>query len=369
MASNMSSSSKKRKKGQYCCVVGCHRETLRDKDEVSFFRFPSKVGKCSNPEKRELWIKAVNRMNDDGSHWEPKEWTRICSDHFVGDWHRQERSHPDYKPSIFPTSHIKPSSEVDIQRHDRARKRILRAALVPGPPARIAKRDEESNFDIKVSTLPLLSSSSSTEDKPQDRFAMTNKAESLLKMSKKLVSHKTPKYKGAYCCVIGCHRSTVRDKGKVSFFNFPTKNQEKRQLWIRAVNRSNWEPKKWTKICSDHFVGGRHREERDHPDYKPSIFPNSHIQPKSDPLGGIEGPDEYQEKVRVQDHVNVGTQAELDYDYKGFEFSCEHEIISESKSAHAATFVSLAYKTSKENTCQTFEGNVKRPMQVFWQWQ
>ena len=97
-----------------------------------------------------------------------------------------------------------------------------------------------------------------------------------------MVSNQTPRYYGANCCVVGCHRDTVRDKGKVNFFNFPTKNQEKRQLWIKAVNRSNWEPKKHTRICSDHFVGERHREERDHPDYQPSLFPTSHIRPSSE---------------------------------------------------------------------------------------
>ena len=43
-------------------------------------------------------------------------------------------------------------------------------------------------------------------------------------------------------------RLYVQDKGKVNFFSFPTENQEKRQLWIKAVKRSNWEPKRWTKI-------------------------------------------------------------------------------------------------------------------------
>ena len=110
MALNLSSSTKRKKKGQYCCVVGCHRETLRDgtlrdKDKVSFFRFPA-AANVRNPEKRQLWIKAVSRKNDDGSDWEPSEWSRICSDHFVGKWHHDDPSHPDYKPSIFPTSHI-----------------------------------------------------------------------------------------------------------------------------------------------------------------------------------------------------------------------------------------------------------------------
>ena len=53
-----------------------------------------------------------------------------------------------------------------------------------------------------------------------------------------MASNQTPTCKGAYCCVVGCHRETVRDRDKVNFFYFPTKNQEKRQLWIKAVNRS-----------------------------------------------------------------------------------------------------------------------------------
>ena len=127
-------------KGAYCCVVGCHRETVRDKGKVNFFTFPTK-----NQEKRQLWIKAVNRAN-----WEPKRHTRICSDHFVGERHREERDHPDYKPSIFPTTHIRPKSEVDLQRHERARKRNHRD--VPGgPPAQIAKADE--HVEIEVSFL------------------------------------------------------------------------------------------------------------------------------------------------------------------------------------------------------------------------
>ena len=50
-----------------------------------------------------------------------------------------KRNHPDYKPSIFPTSHIRPNSDVDLQRHERARKRILRDSA--GHPVRIARTD------------------------------------------------------------------------------------------------------------------------------------------------------------------------------------------------------------------------------------
>lgn len=68
---------------------------------------------------------------------------------------------------------------------------------------------------------------------------------------------------------------------------------------------------------------------------------------------------------RARNQVNVGTQADLDYNYTGFEFSCEHENIPDSNSAHAATSVSVADKESKNN----FDQNLKRPIQVLWQWQ
>ena len=41
----------KRIKGTYCCIVGCHRESHRDRFEAAFFRFPSNV---RYPEKRKL---------------------------------------------------------------------------------------------------------------------------------------------------------------------------------------------------------------------------------------------------------------------------------------------------------------------------
>ena len=96
-----------------------------------------------------LWIIAVNRKNDNGSDWEPKELSRICSDHFVGEKHREERNHPDYKPSIFPTSHIRPSSDGDLQRHERARKRILRDAA--GQPAKAPAKADEGLMEIEAS--------------------------------------------------------------------------------------------------------------------------------------------------------------------------------------------------------------------------
>lgn len=74
-------SSRKRKfTGRYCCVVGCHNVERRD--APTFYRFP---GKCP-----------------DGTPWEPRENTRICSEHFVGKRKSDIIHHPAYIPTIFP---------------------------------------------------------------------------------------------------------------------------------------------------------------------------------------------------------------------------------------------------------------------------
>ena len=143
-ASSVHNAQGKWRGGQYCCAVDCHNCTYRDGPRgVKFFRFPR------DPKIKERWIKQVNRKKLNGSPWSPGSNARLCSEHFVSGKWSKDPGNPDYEPSIFPTSHVRPSSERDLQRHERARKRILRDAS--GPPARIAKADEQEDImDIQV---------------------------------------------------------------------------------------------------------------------------------------------------------------------------------------------------------------------------
>ncbi|XP_037498360.1 THAP domain-containing protein 5 [Rhipicephalus sanguineus] len=87
---------------KYCCVVGCYNKTDRNKARdppVKLYRFP---GRWYDKERREAWIAAVRRINPDGTLWVPKEYTRICSTHFVGNCKSDVRGHPSYIPTIFP---------------------------------------------------------------------------------------------------------------------------------------------------------------------------------------------------------------------------------------------------------------------------
>ncbi len=120
MASNSSVGKARKSNGVYCCVVNCHRNNVKDKESVSFFRFPKR-----NEEQRKKWIQAVRRKNQDGSDWEPNSNSRICSEHFVGGWWSPSCNDPDYVPTVFPTNHVEPKSNQDLLRFERARARSL----------------------------------------------------------------------------------------------------------------------------------------------------------------------------------------------------------------------------------------------------
>lgn len=69
------------------------------------------------------------------------------------------------------------------------------------------------------------------------------------------------------CCVVNCYNRSGREKG-VSFFSIPavvehqgekTKelSMKRRHEWIKCINRKNWTPSKYARVCSDHFHSGK----------------------------------------------------------------------------------------------------------------
>nr|XP_022332717.1 ARL14 effector protein-like isoform X3 [Crassostrea virginica] len=78
-----------------------------------------------------------------------------------------------------------------------------------------------------------------------------------------------------YCAVMGCHADT-RKIGRygymadIKFFAFPTqkKDPENRQIWLDLLGRKDYDPKRWHRVCSRHFVDGR--PTRDNP--YPTVF-------------------------------------------------------------------------------------------------
>jgi len=60
------------------------------------------------------------------------------------------------------------------------------------------------------------------------------------------------------CCAIDCTNRHGTKSG-LGFFHFLSA-ADRRQKWIRAVKRKDWEPGKHvhSRICGEHFVSGEH---------------------------------------------------------------------------------------------------------------
>lgn len=79
---------------------------------------------------------------------------------------------------------------------------------------------------------------------------------------------------GRYCSVVGCSNNVYRDKPRgIAFFSFP-KVPNQRALWISRLNRVDWSPNKYSRVCSDHFPDGKWNAHPLHPSYAPSLFPS-----------------------------------------------------------------------------------------------
>ncbi len=103
--------------GRYCCVVGCNNNQMRDIPKgIKFHRFPKK------PSQREMWAKAVKRLDQSGRPWNPGNNDLICSVHFYGGKRSSMEGSPSYVPSIFPTHHIQPKTKADEDRFKRRQK-------------------------------------------------------------------------------------------------------------------------------------------------------------------------------------------------------------------------------------------------------
>ncbi|XP_068227134.1 uncharacterized protein [Palaemon carinicauda] len=81
------------------------------------------------------------------------------------------------------------------------------------------------------------------------------------------------------CCALGCKNRHVPGTSK-RFFRFPKSDLERRKRWVQAIGRLHWEPNGGSRICSDHFVFGEKSDDKDSPNYIPSIFTHKCTQDK-----------------------------------------------------------------------------------------
>lgn len=91
--------------------------------------------------------------------------------------------------------------------------------------------------------------------------------------SPSLFGRKSKHSGGSFCWVTGCANSAGKDAAdgvKRGYYLFPTDPKRIKQ-WKAAIPREE-NPSKWSRVCSDHFVGGVKTNEPGSPGYVPSIF-------------------------------------------------------------------------------------------------
>uniref|UniRef100_A0A131YM32 Thap domain protein n=1 Tax=Rhipicephalus appendiculatus TaxID=34631 RepID=A0A131YM32_RHIAP len=114
-----------------CAACGC---TSRGGpgSSIHFFRFPSVK---RDRQRREAWIKAVRRINEDGSPWQPSDHARLCEKHFVERSPNNSPRHPDFVPSLFVYTDVFKEKDA-FQRFSRTAARTRqRDQHRPGRPA------------------------------------------------------------------------------------------------------------------------------------------------------------------------------------------------------------------------------------------
>ncbi|XP_041377658.1 THAP domain-containing protein 11-like isoform X2 [Gigantopelta aegis] len=78
------------------------------------------------------------------------------------------------------------------------------------------------------------------------------------------------------CCVIDCTSRFDKDNPR-SFFRIPKKPEPRRKLWITAIKRASivgrqqWEPTDYDRVCYRHFITGEKSNDKNNPDYIPSV--------------------------------------------------------------------------------------------------
>ncbi|XP_049889213.1 THAP domain-containing protein 7-like [Epinephelus moara] len=81
------------------------------------------------------------------------------------------------------------------------------------------------------------------------------------------------------CCVPFCTANKQKNR-QLKFYILPNNKTEpqRRTKWLQAIRREDkfgrlWDPTtKPVYVCSQHFISGLKNEEKDHPDYIPSLF-------------------------------------------------------------------------------------------------
>ena len=63
-----------------CEAVGCTNHNRKGDGKVSFYTFPRRD---KSPERRDQWLQAMKKLDQDGLPWSPSKHLVLCGRHFV----------------------------------------------------------------------------------------------------------------------------------------------------------------------------------------------------------------------------------------------------------------------------------------------
>ncbi|KAG0726717.1 hypothetical protein GWK47_035981 [Chionoecetes opilio] len=136
-----------------CAAVGCRNHNMMSHKKLSFCIFPNKK---KQPERWRRWVDALDRVNHDGSDWQPGgKYVYLCSEHFITGKPSPDPDHPDYHPTVFSDRPADSSASRKIHRLDRTNSE---GAAYSGPSSSSISSSETlkvpaSKFSVTTSTI------------------------------------------------------------------------------------------------------------------------------------------------------------------------------------------------------------------------
>jgi hypothetical protein len=258
----------------YCCIVGCYS---KEEDPINFFRFLRMI----LPVRAELWRKAINRVNADGSEWYPHSRASICAKHFISGRPSGTKADPDYVPSIFPTTSKGHMTAKTLAESERTfvELEVNKVKTEPCATVMMTSAEESMTSEIKIEPVQINQCAAPNPHPLQVIKSVIDPLQVDIKDnchdSLKIEHHHQSRN---YCCVVGCYS---KEEDPIKFFRFPRKTLPVRtELWRKAINRVNangseWYPHSRASICARHFISGRPSGTKADPNYVPSIFPTT----------------------------------------------------------------------------------------------
>ena len=111
------------------------------------------------------------------------------------------------------------------------------------------------------------------------------------------------------CCAVNCTNRFSKNSG-IGFFVFPA-DEARKKLWCRAISHDKWIPKKFDRICGEHFARGRPSKNPEDVDFVPTIFKDRKRRIIGPKIDDTRGKHLVKRTRRKQDQDEVETAAKI----------------------------------------------------------